>query len=90
VEAVPEPELRLTIVDLADPAIHNDELLGHNLDCPPTQCPSIRPVDYLGLAWADDKTVRVALVDLKTDPGWNPEGHSVPQKALIIETRTVR
>jgi hypothetical protein len=90
VEAVPEPELRLTIVDLADPAIHNDELLGHNVDCPPTQCPSIRPVDYLGLAWADDKTVRVALVDLKTDPGWNPEGHSVPQKALMIETRTVR
>lgn len=90
VEAVPEPELRLTIVDLADPAIHNDELLGHNVDCPPTQCPDIRPVDYLGLAWADDETVRVALVDLNADAGRNPEGHRVPREALIIETRTVR
>ena len=90
VEAVAEPELRLTIVDLADSTIHTDELLGHNVDCPPTQCPDIRPVDYLGLAWADDETVRVALVDLSADPGWNPEGHRVPQKALIIETRTVR
>lgn len=90
VGAVPEPELRLTIVDLADPAIHNDELLGHNVDCPPTQCPDIRPVDYLGLAWADNETVRVALVDLNADPGRNPEGHRVPEKALIIETHTVR
>lgn len=85
----PEPELRLTIVDLADSTIHNDELLGHNLDCPPTQCPDIRPVEYLGLAWRDDETVRVALVDLSADL-WNPEGHRVPQEALIIETRTVR
>lgn len=90
VEAVPEPELRLAIVDLADSTIHNDELLGHNIDCPPTQCPDIRPVDYLGLAWTDNETVRVALVDLKTDPGWNPEGHRVPREALIIETRTAR
>jgi hypothetical protein len=85
-----KPELRLAIVDLADSTIHNDELLGHNLDCPPTQCPDIRPVDYLGLAWGDDETVRVALVDLRADPGWNPEGHRVPPKALIIETPTVR
>ncbi len=89
-EAVAEPELRLTIVDLADSTIHTDELLGHNLDCPPTQCPYIRPVDYLGLAWADDETARVALVDLGADPGWNPEGHRVPQEALIIDPGTVR
>jgi hypothetical protein len=90
VRAAPEPELRLAIVDLADSTIHSDGLLGHNLICAPTECADIRPVDYLGLAWGDDRTVRVALVDLRADPGWNPEGHRVPQRALIIETRTIR
>jgi len=86
----PQPELRLAIVDLADSVTQKDELLGHNLDCPLTECPDIRPVHYLGLAWGNDETVRVALVDLRAHPGWNPEGHRVPREALIIETRTIR
>ena len=83
------PEIRLAIVDLADSTIRSDELLGHNLICPPTECPSLRPVRYLGAAWASDTTLRVALFDLATNPVWNVEGDPVSEDALLIETRTV-
>jgi hypothetical protein len=83
------PELRLAIVDLIDPKIRSDELVGNNLSCPSTQCPGVRPVDYLGLAWDDDLTLRLALVDLAADPGFNPEGAPVTKDALLIERRTV-
>ena len=83
------PEIRLAIVDLADSTIRSDELLGHNLICPPTECPSLRPVRYLGAAWASDTTLRVALFDLATNPVWNVEGDPVSKDALLIETRTV-
>jgi hypothetical protein len=82
-------EIRLAIVDLADSTIRSDELLGHNLICPPTECPGLRPVHYLGAAWASDTTLRVALFDLATNPVWNVEGDPVSKDALLIETRTV-
>jgi hypothetical protein len=83
------PEVRLAIVDLVDSTIRSDELLGHNLICPPTECPGLRPVHYLGAAWDNDATLRVALVDLATNPAWNVEGDPVTKDELLIETRTV-
>jgi hypothetical protein len=84
------PELRLTIVDLADSRIRSDELIGNNLSCPPTQCAGVRPVHYLGMAWDDNATIRIALVDLTADPNFNPEGAPITKDALIIERHTVR
>jgi hypothetical protein len=83
------PELRLTIVDLVHSKIRNDELLGNNLICSPTECPSLRPVHYLGAAWDNDTTMRVALLDLAANPASNVEGDPVTKDELLIETRTV-
>jgi hypothetical protein len=82
------PEVRLAIVDLADAEIRSDELLGHNLICPPTECPGLRPVHYLGAAWDNDTTLRIALFDLATNPTWNGVD-PVTKDELLIETRTV-
>ncbi len=83
------PEIRLAIVDLAYSKIRSDERLGDNLICPPTECPGLRPVHYLGAAWNNDTTLRVALFDLATNPAWNVEGDPVTRNELLIETRTV-
>ena len=82
------PEIRLAIVDLADSTIRSDELLGHNLICPPTECPGLRPVHYLGAAWDNDTTLRIALFDLPTNPVWDGVD-PVTKDELLIETRTV-
>jgi hypothetical protein len=83
-----DPEIRLAIVDLADSTIRRDELLGHNVICPPTECPRLRPVHYLGAAWDNDTTLRVALFDLATNPVWDGV-EPVTKDELLIETRTV-
>jgi hypothetical protein len=83
------PEIRLASVDLADSEIRSDELLGDNLICPPTECPGLRPVHYLGAAWDNDTTLRIALIDLATNPTWNVEGDPVTKDELLIETQTV-
>jgi hypothetical protein len=84
------PELRLDIVDLADSSIRSDELIGNNLSCPPAQCAGVRPVHYLGMAWDDNATIRIALIDLTADPDFNPEGAPITKDALILERHTVR
>jgi hypothetical protein len=84
------PELRLTIVDLADSRIRSDELIGNPVSCPPAQCAGVRPVHYVGMAWNDNATIRIALVDLAADPDFNPEGAPITKDALIIERHTIR
>ncbi len=82
------PEIRLAIVDLVDSRVRSDELLGHDLICPPAECPGLRPVHYLGAAWDNDATLRVALFDLATNPVWDGVD-PVTKDELQIETRTV-
>jgi hypothetical protein len=83
------PEVRLAIMDLVDSRIRSDEVLGHTLICPPRECPGTRPVHYLGAAWDNNTTLRIALIDLATNPAWNVEGDPVTKDELLIETRTV-
>jgi hypothetical protein len=73
------PQVRLAVLDLATGTVVHDQLLAHNLDCR-LGCPSLpgRAADYVGMAWDDASTLRVALADLTSD-----------QHDLIVETITV-
>jgi hypothetical protein len=78
------PEIHLAIVDLANSKIRSTDLLGSNVIC----CPGLRPVHYLGAAWDNDTTLRIALFDLATNPTWNGVD-PLTKDELLIETRTV-
>jgi hypothetical protein len=79
-------EIHLTVVDLGRSTPGGDV----SLRCDePATCPADPPVEYLGMAWDDDTTLRVALVDLVANPGWNPEGDALDEDDVLIETHTV-
>ena len=59
------PEVRLTVINLADGSVGHDQLLGNKVDCRAAGCPSdAKPADYQGMAWFDASTLRVATEDL--------------------------
>lgn len=82
----PDPDLRLAVVDLARSATLHDEVLGCH---EPAMCPAEDPVEYLGMAWDNEATLRIALVDLAANPDWNPEGEALTRDEVVVETRTV-
>ena len=83
------PSLRLAIVDLEARRVVSDQLLGYSVTgCPPGACEAGAPLrDYLGMAWMDSATLRLALTDLTLGPP-NASGNTPPTGPLI-ETRKV-
>jgi hypothetical protein len=84
------PELRLVVVDLAGGVV-SDELLGHPVVCQPDDpaCAGLVPRSYLGMAWQDDATLRVATLDLTLQPGFTGEGDAPDAGAVVTTDLTI-
>jgi hypothetical protein len=79
-------EVRVAVVDLDDGEIRLDEYPGNILlGCVGDGCPEVL-ADYLGMAWDDHRTLRVALVDLTATPDGNGDAATLPPAALLIRT----
>jgi hypothetical protein len=54
------PEQRVAIVRVADGAVVEDALLGHDIECDSSCGPEFRPFHFEGVAWQDGATLRLA------------------------------
>ena len=79
-------ELRVAVIDLGSGGVRADVRLGVYGTCAEPPCHIERPVDPLGLAWANDTAVRVALLDLKAYPGAGHYGSPIPRDAVLLDT----
>jgi hypothetical protein len=73
-------EVRFAVVRLDGGAVATDQSLSEGG----------REVGYLGMAWQDDATVKVALLDAAANPDWNFDVDPLERDDLIVEDRTVR
>ncbi|MGH9023709.1 MAG: hypothetical protein ACRDV9_11535 [Acidimicrobiia bacterium] len=79
-----EPEVRLAIIELEGGRLLSDESLGNPVICPPDQCGGLEPFGYLGAAWLDPTTLRIARNDLRV-----ASDDRVSQESLHLLSRTV-
>ena len=84
------PEVWVAVVDLTTSTVVADQLLGHDLVCEPDPCAGATPRSYLGMAWDDGATLRVALLDLARQPDrWSSPDATVDPDAVVVERLTV-
>ncbi|MCI0686098.1 MAG: hypothetical protein L0Y54_02510 [Sporichthyaceae bacterium] len=80
-------ELRVAVVDLDNVEVLEDVRLGEYGTCADPPCTGVkRPLNSLGLAWANDTAVRVALLDLKAYPDAGHYGSPIPRDAVLVDT----
>jgi hypothetical protein len=81
--------VHLAVVGVPSGVVTQDEVLGDDVVCSEGAegCPSgRRPVRPLGAAWQTDTTLRVAMVDLATNPDWNFDEDDLHADQLLVDT----
>lgn len=87
------PELRFAMFDLEAKLARENILLGYNGVCEPVPPPCAGDsllVGYLGMAWENNITARIALVNLRVEHEGGTYGRPIPRDAILVNTQTVR